>query len=139
MKISVTHFKKEEVVLDAKTGESFLRVESVSVDGVKSVDWYHYVDNVSVSDRKARTLEEAYKPYESEIDLLVVELCRERMEPLVGKKFLEEADFEHKGKVHEWKNYVDSTYIKMWHKLTYREKAMIYLEAKYQADREEWN
>ena len=59
--------------------------------------------------------------------------------PIMSDEELAKADFENRGKIHEWKNYVSELYVKEWHNLTYRERVIIYCEAQKQADREEWD
>jgi len=55
------------------------------------------------------------------------------------EKTLDNVEFENKGKVHEWRNYVSPLYQKEWKNLTYREKVIIYCEAYNQAEKEEWD
>jgi len=46
-------------------------------------------------------------------------------------------DFKNKEKVHDWRNHVSDFYVENWDSLTFREKAIIYCEAQYQADNEQ--
>lgn len=56
-----------------------------------------------------------------------------------NKVDLNNVDFSNKNKVHEWKNYIEDIYIRHWNELTDREKKIIYISCKEQADREEWD
>ncbi len=59
--------------------------------------------------------------------------------PIKSDADLKDIDFKNKSRVHEWKNYVQDFYVKNWQDLTYRERVIIYCEAEYQADKEEWD
>lgn len=52
---------------------------------------------------------------------------------------LSKPDFENKGTVHDWRNYVFEELEEKWEYLTNRERKIIAYMAKYQADREEWD
>lgn len=52
---------------------------------------------------------------------------------------LENPDWKTGGRVHNWKNYVDSDFQGVWQQLTFREKQIIVYFADIQAGKEEWD
>lgn len=60
----------------------------------------------------------------------------------LSKHILDEIDnpaWASGGRIHNWKNYVDSDFQSGWHLLTDRERLIIAYLAECQADREEWD
>lgn len=47
--------------------------------------------------------------------------------------------FEHRGRVHDWRNHVSSEVQGIWATLTLRERQLIWLSALEAADNEEWD
>jgi hypothetical protein len=52
---------------------------------------------------------------------------------------LDNPGFEKRTKIHDWRNYVPSEWIKDWDGLTEREKRIIAVMAVRQSDNEEWD
>ena len=50
-----------------------------------------------------------------------------------------DADFEHAGRVHEWRNYVPREVRAIWHELSDDARGVAYLIAEEAAGREEWD
>ncbi len=55
------------------------------------------------------------------------------------KKDIKNPNFENKGRVHNWRNYIDDEIKSLWYLLSEDAKLIAYIQAKRSAYNEEWD